>query len=237
MLFPDLRLPLVVTLTLFGIGQAAASTAPPLQADIRYEIISHSPEGISKTLKYRDRFYRDDRQVWLERVIPANSAEEPHHEHDEGAAHHRLDLHDINFETAARHVVKSGDDKADITFISRANKLQVHVETENYGAVGFNNNWPSAFHLFDPAALAKMSALPRQAPAGSRWYGSNDGTAYLRILWDQTRRFPLRIESGRLDGSLKRTIVTSPQRLTEHDRRPWQEIDEYIRKDYNDLLD
>jgi hypothetical protein len=233
----SIRSTLLIAL-LLGAGQASATPSQALMADIHYEIRSITADGISKTLKYRDRFYRDPQQIWLERVMPAGSVAEQHqHEHEQEDEHHRLDLHDINFDIAARHVSKQADGKADIVFVSRSKELAVSVEPENYGTVGFNGAWASAFYLLDPNALADMPRLKRHAPSGSRWYGKDDATSYLRILWDQQRGFPLRIEAGRKDGSLSRTVVAQPRPLPPAAQLPWQQLGHYTHKDYNDLMD
>lgn len=240
------------------VGQGGAmeiNTRPrDLAARLNYETRSLSDEGVYKLTRHQDRLIRVGDQVWLERVLPPGRAAPEHgghdhagHDHGEASeargqgkvdgTQHRLDLHDVNFEKAARAV--SRDEKGvHLAFVSAANRLHLQVEPENYQAVGFNGSWDAAYYLIDPTTLARLQPLAgRTAPAGAVWLGERRADHYLRVLWSQTLALPLRIESGHPDGSLTRTIVVQPERLPRAGQLPWQQLGDYLYKDYNDLLD
>lgn len=239
-----LRTYILLALSCLALNAVAAPTLPhqDLGAVISYETQAVSSEGVHKTLRYRDRFYRTTDHVWLERILPAAHDEHEHENHAghaHGDGHHRLDLHDINFETAAKFVSrpKQADSQASIRYISREKELDIEVEAENYRTVGFNGSWDAAYYLIDPASLDRLKPSRRPAPAQARWYEGGDKESYLRVLWQERKGFPLRIESGRKDGSLRRVVDITLRELPARGKLPWQNITGFTRKDYNDLMD
>ena len=233
-----LRLVLAPLLITILFASPSLQAAPDIAAEIRYQSQAITPDGITKSSRHIDHFIRAGEQVWLERQIPAAVRQHPHDHHEDhpGQGHHRLDVHDVDLDAAAKYITRLPDGKADLTFVNRPRKLTVHIESENYQTVGFNGDWNTAYNLIDPAHVKKMRPLlHRPAPAGRRWYTESDERSYLNILWDQAKGFPLQIESGQRDGSLKRTVTIHYRPLPK--TLPWTQLRDYSAKDYNDLLD
>ncbi len=206
---------------------------PVLAGDLTL-LITHdsktlAADGITRTLHFQEKVYRQAQNVWVERVLPAHAHEQGEHQAD-AKEHKHLDM-----DASARWISKVDPQKARLRLVNQFDKQIVNVTAGDYDAVGFDGQWNSAYSLMDPRQIKVLKVSKRAAPAGSQWYeGQKDGN-YLRVLWDYTQAFPRRVESGNSVGTQQRImqveVETTPKQM------PWQTLKGYQEKDYSDFLD
>lgn len=215
------------------LAAALAVASLPLWAGDLALVLTHdstslSADGITRTSHYQERLYRQDQQVWLERVIPASVAHAAAHIDSDG--HKHLDL-----DTSARWVSRIDDKKAEIRLVNRHDRQLVTVDSGDYDAIGFDGDWPTAYYLVDPAKLHSMSLSKRPAPGAGQWYESIGKGGYVRILWDIKQQYPRRIESGTADGSQRKVVQI--EQIAQPKQMPWLVLKGYQQKDYTDFMD
>lgn len=220
---PRMRIGLLALL-----ANLALWAAPPaLSARIAHTHRVETPDGMTKTTTFEERFYRTADRVWLERVLPPSPAKGP-------SATEAPHLHPGDLGIAARYLIRKPTGELDLTFVHPA-RVKVHAESRDYPEVGFDGSWANAFHLLDPEHLKVLKPLPREAPKGARWYGTEDATKFLRVLWSTDWELPLRMEAGSPDG--RRLNITEFQPGPLPATLPWDQLAGMGEKDYTDLLD
>ena len=212
---------------------AAAGTAP-LVAIVQVESRWITADGVEKTTRFAERLVRSDSHVWTERIKPAGTpaAEAGEHAHA-GEAH----LHPSDLAGAAKLVGRDKQGKVSLSFIRPDLKTRVDMSPRDYDAVGFDGKWESAWSLIDPALVTRLAPSKRESTiAGARWYEQRANGEYMRVLWSDSLKLALRVESGRDDGSrASRTVVKLEPGAVP--TQPWNSLAAYSRKDYTDLLD
>ena len=219
------------------IGAAACLLASGLVAAadlsllITHDSQSLDEDGVTRTQHFQERLVRQDNTVWVERVMPplaiqAHAAQAC----EEGKEHKHLDM-----DAATRWVTRGSDGKVQLRLVNAIEKQVVAIGPGDYDAVGFDGNWDNAWHLLDPRQLRQMKKLAKAAPAGANWYEGRQDGRYLRVLWDEGKACPLRIESGTDNGLVRREMsaVVQPAPKT----LPWQALRGYAQKEYSDFLD
>jgi len=207
---------------------AQAAGLPDAAALISVEQHVVGADGVTKDVRYQDRWLRSDGHIWRERVVPANAQRESAHA---GHDHHKLD-----FSTAAMHVWRDNKGQPQLAMVRRDEREQIRVGQPDCAQAGFDGSWETAATLFDARALTQLKRLNQASPVpGAVWYGQQDKQRYLRVLWSPERQLALRIESGALNGSDSRLVTVKPQPLPA--KRPWQDTAGYKQRDYMDLLD
>jgi len=213
-------------------SSVALADAAPLSATVVYESRVVSADGIEKRTRFSERLVRTDSVVWTERVIPADASHEKA-THEEGHDH----LHPADLARAARYLSRDAGGQLRLAFVLDEERTVVGAEPRDFDQLGFDGNWPMSWSLFDPAQLKSLKQTERKtAEAGASWYEAHGQGRFIRVLWSESRRIALEIESGTDDGSRwNRTQVRldakPPAAL------PWQRLAKYHRKDYVDLLD
>jgi hypothetical protein len=207
--------------------------AQPLAAVMTFESMTITAEGVKKQTQFQERFIRDNNTVWSERIIPTSVAHT-----DINAAHHENEQeheHNLNFATAGKLLVRNPDNQIKFSFVREEDKKIIEPRTSEYGTLGFDGQWETAYYLVDRAALKKMTELKRAAPDGAKWYQKQDAHQFTRILWDEKKEIPLAIESGKLDGTSnnKITLAITPFPA----KMPWNTLNGYQTIAYEDLLD
>lgn len=221
---------------LFGALPLIATAAPavPLVATVQVESRWITADGVEKSTRFAERLVRSDSHVWTERIKPAGtpSGEAGEHAHA-GEAH----LHPSDLAGAAKLVGRDKQGKVSLSFVRTDLKTRVDMSPRDYDAVGFDGKWESAWSLIDPALITRLAPSKRESTvAGARWFEQRANGEYMRVLWSDSLKLALRVESGRDDGSrASRTLVKlEPQAAA---TQPWTQLSAYTRKDYTDLLD
>ncbi|RYY04282.1 MAG: hypothetical protein EOO53_02895 [Gammaproteobacteria bacterium] len=215
---------LVITASFF----AQCVLAAPLSAIMTFESMTMTSEGVKKQTQFQEKFIRDANVVWTERVLTKTA---PQHSHA-GEEDHE---HDLNFATAAKWLVKDSNNQITFRFVRNNEKKIIEPRTTEYGTLGFNGEWETAYYLVNRDALKKMTVLKQEAPKGATWYEKKNTEEFTRVLWDEANQVPLSIESGRFDGTIDNkitlAIAAAPAKL------PWNAVANYQTIAYEDLLD
>jgi hypothetical protein len=72
--------------------------------------------------------------------------------------------------------------------------------------VGFGESWEDVAFLVSSGLRDRMRPLERVAPTGARWLEANTNGGFVRALWSDALSLPLRLESGRVDGTWSATV-------------------------------
>jgi hypothetical protein len=211
-------------------------TAAPLAAVMTFDSMAITADGVTKQTHFQERFIRDTHSIWSERILP-KVAQHSEHEH-ESTPHQQNEhehKHNLNFATAGKWLVRDASDNINFRFVRKEDKTIVVPRSSEYGTLGFDGAWETAYYLVNRAALKKMTPLQRSAPAGSAWYEQKTSEQFTRILWDSRNELALVIESGHLDGSssnkISLAIAPTPSVL------PWHKLSDFQTIAYEDLLD
>lgn len=215
--------------TLIGAALLASpvSAAPPdVDALVTYETQQRLSNGVTRTERWQERLVRSGDAVWTERVrVDRGGVAHA----DESAAEHVGHKH-FDFDVAARWLQREPNGAVRLRYVDRAERVVVAVPAAEFGAVGFDGRWDTAAHVAPPAAIARMPAIG----AGVRQERANGWTH--RVRWSDAWQLPLRLESQRDDGSVRRVVTVTPS--VPAAAAPWNAIDaRYVQKEYDDFLD
>lgn len=209
------------------------SLAAPLSAIMTFESMTLTADGVKKQTQFQERFIRDTNIVWSERIIPAAAK---HHDHDNDNVHKEDNHeHNLNFATAGKWLVRDANNQVKFSFVRNDEKKIITPRTSEYGTLGFDGEWETAYYLVNRVALKKMAALSKTAPEGAKWYEKKDAKHFTRILWDERREIPLSIETGNFDGTNNNKITITPAPVPTS--LPWNNLSNYQIVAYEDLLD
>lgn len=198
---------LVVAVAIIGgivAGNASAGggpgTTPCLSAIVTHSEHTEGSDGLTREITYRDRLQRCDERVYITRLVPpaaaAAAAKKPH------ASHGSHEAPDVS--ALPRLVVRAPDGRATLTVLDAESKRLIDVDRGSFETLRFDPSFERASTLVDSRALAEMSRLDRASNVpGGHWYGRQNATHYVRVLWDDERRIALVIESGSLDGTTR----------------------------------
>ena len=208
--------------------------AEPLAAVMTFESMTITAEGVKKQAHFQERFIRDNNIVWSERIIPKTVLHGQH-----AAESHAQDQHDhkhnLNFATSGKWLVRDADNKINFRFVRKEDKTIITPRDSEYGTLGFDGVWETAYYLVNRSALKQMTRLEKSAPDGASWYEKKNAQEFTRILWDERKELPLTIESGKLDGTsnskITLALIPAPTIL------PWNTLASYQTIAYEDLLD
>jgi len=220
----------ILAIALFA---ASHTHAAPLSAVMTFESMTITADGVKKQTYFQEKFIRDTNTIWSERIIPKTAAHQEHEDH----AHHATDGHEhnLNFATAGKWLVRDANNQITFRFVRAEDKKIIEPRVTEYGTLGFDGVWETAYYLINRSTLQKMTPLKKSAPTGAIWYEQKNTQQVTRILWDENKEIPLVIESGRLDGSssnkISLTITPTPKNL------PWNTLGSFQTIAYEDLLD
>jgi hypothetical protein len=202
--------------------------AAPLSAIMTFESMALTADGVKKQTYFQERFIRDDNVVWSERIVPAVV----NHPHVDGGDEHE---HNLNFATAGKWISRKADNQINFAFVREEEKKIIQPRISEYGTLGFDGEWETAYYLVNRAALKKMTPTKKGTNVDSQWYEKKDAKQVTRILWDEKKEIPLSIETARLDGTMSNkitiTLTAAPTNL------PWNNLQAFQTVAYEDLLD
>jgi hypothetical protein len=213
---------------------AQSTFAAPLAAIMTFESMALTADGVKKQTHFQELFIRDTNLVWSERIIPMSVQHDNHDEKSNSQEQHNHE-HNLNFATAGKWLVRGTGDKINFRFVRKEDKTIIAPRESEYGTLGFDGVWETAYYVANRNALKKMTPLKKAAPNGAKWYEKMTAHEFTRILWDEKNEIPLSIESGTLDGNSnnKITLAITPAPFP----LPWSALGSYQTIAYEDLLD
>ncbi len=211
-----------------------ATVAAPLAAIMTFESMTMTADGVKKQTHFQELFIRDANLVWSERIIP-KSVQHHNHEEETNSPEKHDHKHNLNFATAGKWLVRDANNKISFRFVRKEDKKIIAPRESEYGTLGFDGVWETAYYMANRNTLKKMTLLKKTAPNGALWYEKKNTHEFTRILWDEKNEIPLSIESGTLDGNSnnKITLVITPAPSP----LPWSTLGSYQTIAYEDLLD
>lgn len=209
--------------------------AAPLSAVMTFESTTITAEGVKKQTHFQERFIRDTNIVWSERIIPKATAHQDHEDHSDHADDGHGHEHNLNFATAGKWLVRDANNQIKFRLVREDEKKIIEPRVTEYGTLGFDGVWETAYYLVNRTALKKMTPLKKTAPAGAVWYEQKNAKQFTRILWDEHKEIPLVIESGSADGSSSNKISLAIVPTTAN--LPWNTLGSFQTIAYEDLLD
>lgn len=206
----------------------AAPASAPLALRVEHQVSSLGSDGVKRDVAFSERVYRADNAVWIERELPRGV---PHAQgHGKGNDGHKH----VDLSTAARWIENQPAGKLSVKVVSDHLKKAFDVKPAEYGNIGFDGSWPTAYHLLDPAALKQMRAVGPLRNGAQQYQAQRAGES-VTVWWDVAGQFPRSVESRNPGGTSTKltrvTVVALPQRA------PWERARAYPRSEYTDLMD
>lgn len=215
-------------------GAAGANPPPPaLDALVTYETRQVLASGVVRNERWQEQIVRRGDAVWAARVLPASALAAHKHQTSTAHAGHKH----FDFEAASRLVSKDSKGETVLRYVDLAHRVVVSVPRAEYGAVGFDGRWDAAAFVVPPVTIDAMKPIAgRNAASGSRWVSEQVGAWTHRVLWSEVRQIALRVESARADGSFSRQVTVVPAARAAS-TVPWQGLDAFVQKEYDDFMD
>ncbi|AHG19564.2 hypothetical protein Z042_08035 [Chania multitudinisentens RB-25] len=209
------------------------ATAPAVNLRLSYENRAIGHDGIIRDSRYTDLMYRRPGLVWIERELPAGVRESQEHGHEQASPHAG---HAHAEAQGAPLLIQrdAGTGKVAVQVVLHNLRRVIDVELAHYGNVGYGGSWPAAYWLLEPAALSRME---KQGPVqeGIQHYLLQQGERTTTVAWDVAGQYARSIEQRDSHGTSIQRMTATP--LVDPPALPWQQLAEYQRGDYSDLLD
>lgn len=203
-----------------------SSSGPALDCTISHYNRILTAEGVLRESHYSETMLRRPGHVWVSRVLPANI---PQVEEAEDHKH-------FNHSTLPHHITLQGKQPA-IEFIDPHEKYRINVEAAEYANVDFDGSWKNAFYLISPEQIARIPKSMRvSATPGTQWHEVENNGLFTRILWDEKNQIPLLIENGDKKQTFYKRIEIKLHKTLQR-TLPWQQLQNYARREYADFLD
>ncbi|MEO9383951.1 hypothetical protein [Chromobacterium phragmitis] len=202
------------------VAQQALAASPDLQAVVRYETVSQGADGVEKTVRYSERWVRQNGHVWRERL----NAAAPHRHDDDGHQH-------LDFAAAPRHVWRDAKGELRVEFVHAAKRERIVVEKREWNDAGFDGSWARASQLVDASQLRGFAKKHESADVAI--YRKAGKT----LRWSERWQMPLQVTLRSADGRQRETITVAPQALPAGAVPPWRRSAAWPARDYLDTLD
>lgn len=207
--------------------------APAVNLRLSYENRAIGQDGIIRDSYYTDLMYRRPGLVWIERELPEGVRESKEHDHEHASPHAG---HAHNEAQGAPLVIRrdANTGKVAVQVVLHNLKRVIDVELAHYGNVGYGGSWTAAYWLLDPAALSRME---KQGPVvdGIQHYLLQQGERTTKVAWDVAGQYARSIEQRDEYGTSIQRMTATP--FADPQTLPWQQLADYQRGDYSDLLD
>lgn len=207
---------------------ANIALAEPLSAIVTFASTVVTAEGITKQTQFQDLLVRDTNSVWVQRIVTDTRS---HSEED----HHNQHHHNLNFSLAGRWIELDNNNQPRFRLVRAEDKTIIEPRINEYGTLGFDGVWETAYYQVNRTALKTMRLLKNKSPKDALCYEKQDEHTVTRVLWDGKNEIPLAIETASRDGKASSKItftqVSSPENL------PWETLSDYQTIAYEDLLD
>ncbi|WP_072010798.1 MULTISPECIES: hypothetical protein [unclassified Serratia (in: enterobacteria)] len=230
----SLALLMMAALPVQAQSAAQPTEAPAVNLRLNYENRSIGHDGITRDSRYTDLMYRRAGLVWIERELPESVRESAAHGHEDNASPHAGHAHS---EAQGAPLLVRRDaaiGKVSVQAVLHNLHRVIDVELAHYGNVGYGGSWAAAYWLIEPAALSRME---KQGPEqqGIQHYLLQKGERTVKVAWDVAGQYARSIEQRDNHGTSVQRMTATP--FAEPQSLPWQQLADYQRGDYSDLLD
>lgn len=215
------------SLAIAGIAFFALSSAraQELELLVKHSSVSNGPDGVKRSTEFSERVIRTADTVWISRVLPLDA--HSNHNHVKGGNEHRH----LDVATSTRWITRDATGTVRMQLVPNDEKVLVTVTKPDFGNVGFDGSWVTAWSLIDPATLKRMKAGP--ASGDLTTYTLADKGRNLKIIWNNKMQIPALVQSFD-QKSRQETVV---QLVGAPASRPWEKLQALTAKDYSDYLD
>lgn len=213
---------------------ANVAAAEPLSAIVTLASKVITADGVTRQTQYQDLLVRDTNSVWSQRILPPG-AQPQDDEHDHQHEPHQGHDHNLNFSLAGRWIELDKNNQPRYRLVRTQDKTIIEPRSNEYGTLGFDGVWETAYYQINRASLKNMELLKKSAPANAVWYEKRDEKSFTQILWDAKNEIPLVIETASHNGKIQQKVtfklIAVPAKL------PWETLSDYQTMAYEDLLD
>lgn len=222
------------------------SPAVPFAAMVEHEFVRHQANGISRIERWREQMTRTATEVWIERIPSRGPAPVQRHEADdavdraaEASREHTGHRH-LDAGGSARWIRIDDRGAVSLLLVDRRQRQVVEIPRAEFGTMGFDGRFGMAASLIPPAALSALQPMdadgdPAVDADEARWYEGRAGGWHHRVLWSEHRRIAMEIRSRRDDGNAERSVRVRMQPAP--DRPPWQRLQGYTARRYDEFMD
>ncbi|WDZ51668.1 hypothetical protein LF296_02370 [Acinetobacter vivianii] len=214
---------LVIGSILLTLGITSLYAAPLLSATITRETQTIGNDGVTRTSVFQERMYRNNQNIWIERVLPKQHAHKPH-EH----GHKHLDLAE-----AAQHYFINNKKQPELKLILTEDKTVVHLQDADIEMLGLSSCWKCVYSLIDPNTLKNMTVIKKDS--STTWYESKNKRNKMSIEWDNRNNIAKKVDIRSLDGKRYDTLKANIQQVNIVE--PWKNYSKFKNKDYADFGD
>ncbi|MGH8788144.1 MAG: hypothetical protein ACREYA_24065 [Cupriavidus necator] len=219
---------LLVSAAFTAVAAEPAKASGPLALRVQHELSALGADGVRRDIYFTERVYREGGTVWIEREIPHGAHDEAEHaKADKGHKH-------MDMSAAARWIERQPSGKLSVRLVSDAMRKTFEVSPAEYGNIGFDGSWATAYHLLDPAALKTMSASG-PARGGVQEYRARRGDEQVTVQWDVAGQYPRLVQSRNASGTQKKITRVTAAALPKP--APWNRTQPYAKGEYTDLMD
>lgn len=214
---------LVIGSILLTLGITSLHAAPLLSATITRETQTIGNDGVTRTSVFQERMYRNNQNIWIERVLPKQHTHKPH-EH----GHKHLDLAE-----AAQHYFINNKKQPELKLILTEDKTVVHLQDADIEMLGLSSCWKCVYSLIDPNTLKNMTVIKKDS--STTWYESKNKRNKMTIEWDNRNNIAKKVDIRSLDGKRYDTLKANIQQVNIVE--PWKNYSKFKNKDYADFGD
>ncbi|ASK35418.1 hypothetical protein CEK62_14035 [Alcanivorax sp. N3-2A] len=215
-------------ISLLLLSMAVSTWAAPALR-VQYHQWQIGSDGVRQEISYTEKLYRQENALWIEREIPAAAQ----HEHDLHA-HGGLGHKHADVVGAPLWIKRDAQGGLDVKLVDRHERRLIDIARPYYGNVGFDGQWVAAWSLVDPASLDSLAPTSVSAE-GIETYELRRGEQRITLRWNPrggyAESISARDEAGLSGRTIEASEIANPKPL------PWSGLEDYLARDYSDLLD
>lgn len=204
---------------------AQRTLAQDVELLIKHKSVAKGADGITRTSEFSERMSRARDNLWVSRVLPADSHAAAEHAKG-GKAHKHLDV-----ATASRWITRDATGNAQLKLVPVHGKVVVTIAKADFDSVGFDGSWDAAWSLIDAGTLKRMK--PGSTSDDLTTYTLVEKDRSMKVVWNSRLQLPALVESTDRN-SQRRAVV---QVLQTRPARPWDGVQGFSQKEYADYLD
>lgn len=206
-----------------------AVSKKPLAALVEHTTREITSSGVHKSVRFQEKIYRGENDVWIERVIP-DVVEDHHEEPKVGHGGHKH----LNRDLCARWISRLPDGSVRFRLVDTDHKTIIDVLPAEYSSVGFNGRWDMAYHLIAPSFLKTLTPTGSKS-GGIQNYTRKDAQQNVVVIWDYSREMPTQMRFKDAKGIKEQAAVVSLGKLPA--QLPWTKLADYKKAELSDFMD